>query len=56
MKNKSLFWAIIALFLGWSTYKQFDFEAFRFKTPVAYLYIVTCLVAALFYLKSDKNQ
>jgi hypothetical protein len=56
MKQKSIFLAFIALFLGWSAYKQFDFEAFRFKSNVAWVYLITSLAAGYFYFKPLKTK
>jgi hypothetical protein len=56
MKKRSPFLAFIALFLGWAAYKQFDFETFRFKSAVGFVYIFTILLAAYFYFKPGKKE
>jgi hypothetical protein len=56
MKQRSLFLAFIAIFLGWSAYKQFDFETLRFKSGEAWVYLITSLAAGYFYLKPLKTK
>ena len=56
MKKKPPFFAFIALFLGWFTYKNFNFETFKFDTPVAWVYLITSLVAGYFYFNPLKNE
>ncbi len=56
MKKKSPFLAFIAGFLGWATYRHFDFDTFKFDTPVAYIYLITSIVAAYFYFNPIKKE
>jgi hypothetical protein len=56
MKQKSLFLVFIAIFLGIMAFKQFDFEALKFKTNVAYVYLITSLAAAYFYFYPPKTK
>ncbi len=49
MNKKSPILAFFAVFLGWFAYKQFDFEAFRFKNAVGYIYLLVSIVAGYFY-------
>jgi hypothetical protein len=56
MNKRSPFLAFIAIFLSWAAYKQFDFETFRFKSAVGFVYIFTVLLAAYFYFNPGKNE
>jgi hypothetical protein len=56
MKQKSLFLAFIAIFLGIMTFKQFDFETFKFKSAVAFVYLITSLAAGYFYFNPLKTK
>lgn len=48
---------VIALVLGWTIFKQFDFENIRFEQPaMAMVYILTFLMTVYFILKKDKKK
>lgn len=47
---------IIAIVLGWTIFKQFDFESFKFKQPaMAVVYILTFFMTVYFIFKKDKD-
>lgn len=48
---------IIAIILGWSIFKQFDFESLKFEKPaLAVVYIVTFLIAVYLITKNVKEK
>lgn len=48
---------VIALVLGWTIFKQFDFENLRFEQPaMAVVYILTLLMTVYFILKKDRKN
>ena len=48
---------IIAIVLGLTIYKQFDFKSFRFEQPVmAVVYILTFAMTLYFLFKKDKEK
>jgi membrane protein DedA with SNARE-associated domain len=48
---------IIAIVLGWTIFKQFDFENLKFEQPaMAVIYIITFLMTVYFIFKKDKNK
>jgi predicted ferric reductase len=48
---------IIAVILGWTIFKQFDFENLKFEKPaMAVVYILTFLMTVYFILKKDKGK
>jgi predicted ferric reductase len=48
---------IIAVVLGWTIFKQFDFENLKFEKPaMAVVYILTFLMTVYFILKKDKDK
>ena len=48
---------IIAVVLGWTIFKQFDFESLKFEKPaMAVVYILTFLMTVYFILKKDKDK
>lgn len=48
---------IIAVVLGWTIFKQFDFENFKFDNPaMAVIYILTFLMTVYFIFKKDKDK
>jgi predicted ferric reductase len=60
MENKksiNFFLGIIAVILGWTLFKQFDFENLKFKhTALAIVYLV-CFVFSIYCLmKNYKNR
>jgi hypothetical protein len=48
---------IIAVVLGWTIFKQFDFEKLKFEKPaMAVVYTLTFLMTVYFILKKDKGK
>lgn len=48
---------IIAIVLGWTIFKQFDFEKLKFEKPaIAVVYILTFLMTAYFIFKPNKKE
>lgn len=48
---------IIAIILGWTLFKQFDFENLKFKhTGLAIIYLVTFLFSIYFLIRNYKNR
>jgi predicted ferric reductase len=48
---------IIAVVLGWTIFKQFDFENLKFEKPaMAVVYILTFLMTVYFIFKKDKGK
>jgi predicted ferric reductase len=48
---------IIAIVLGWTIFKQFDFENFKFEKPaMAVVYILTFLMTVYFIFKNNKEK
>jgi hypothetical protein len=48
---------IIAIVLGWTIFKQFDFEQFTFEQPaMAIVYILTFLMTMYFIIKKDPEK
>lgn len=60
MNNKSaqVFpFGIIAVVLGWTIYKQFDFENLKFENPaLAVVYILTFAMSVYFLVKNAKQK
>jgi len=60
MENKkalSFVFGIIAIILGWTLFKQFDFENLKFKhTGLAIVYIVTFVFSIYFLIRNYKNR
>ena len=49
--------SIIAIILGWTLAKQFDFENLKFEKPwLAIVYLITFLFSIYIVIKSAKNQ
>ena len=43
--------------LGWTIFKQFDFEKFKFEKPaIAVVYILTFLMTVYFIFKPNKKE
>lgn len=56
-KGQAFPFAIIAIVLGWTIYKQFDFENLKFEKPVlAVVYILTFLMSVYFLVKNTKEK
>jgi len=48
---------IIAIVLGWTIFKQFDFENLKFEKPVlAVVYILTFLISVYLLIKNSKSK
>ena len=48
---------IIAVVLGWTIFKQFDFEKLKFEKPaIAVVYILTFLMTVYFIFKPNKKE
>lgn len=48
---------IIAIVLGWTIFKQFDFENVKFEKPaMAVVYILTFLMTLYFIFKKEKEN
>ena len=48
---------IIAVVLGWTIFKQFDFEKLKFEKPaMAVVYTLTFLMTVYFILKKEKGK
>ena len=60
MENKKLvnfFFVMIALILGWTLYKQFDFENLRFEnTGLAIIYMVVFVMSIYFLIKDYRKR
>jgi membrane protein DedA with SNARE-associated domain len=53
MKGPNFFWTLIALILGVTLYRKFDFENFTFEQPALAIVYVIVLVAAIFMIVKD---
>jgi len=60
MENRKAFlftFSIVAIILGWTLFKQFDFENLKFKnTALAIVYAVTFVFSVYFLLRNYKNR
>jgi predicted ferric reductase len=60
MENKkgiNFFLGIVAIILGWTLFKQFDFENLKFKhTGLAIIYIVTFVFSICVLIRNYKNS
>jgi predicted ferric reductase len=60
MENKkgiNFFLGIVAIILGWTLFKQFDFENLKFKhTGLAIIYIVTFVFSISVLIRNYKNS
>jgi hypothetical protein len=49
--------AIIAVVLGWTIFKQFDFENLKFEKPaLAIVYVLTFIMSVYFLVKNMKGK
>ena len=56
-KAISFSFGIVAVILGWTLFKQFDFENLKFKhTGLAIVYIITFVFSIYFLIRNNKNQ
>ena len=56
-KEYSYLLIIIAVVLGWTIFKQFDFEKLKFEKPaMAVVYTLTFLMTVYFILKKEKGK
>lgn len=60
MQNKKLpnfFFVIIAIILGWTLFKQFDFENLKFEhTGLAIVYIIIFVLSIYFLIRDYKRR
>lgn len=60
MGNKKIstyIFGIIVIILGWTLFKQFDFENLKFEKPaLAIVYIITFLASAFFLVKNLREK
>jgi membrane protein DedA with SNARE-associated domain len=50
-------WAIVAIILGVTLYKQFDFQTMQFEKPaMAVIYAITFVAAIFFLIKGRKRR
>lgn len=48
---------IVAIVLGWTIYKQFDFKSFKFEEPgIATVYVLTFLMTVYFLVKNAREN
>lgn len=48
---------IIAIVLGWTIYKQFNFDNFKFEKPaIAVVYIIAFAIVVYLLVKKDKKK
>lgn len=56
-KGQPFPFVIIAIVLGWTIFKQFDFENLKFEKPaLAVIYILTFLMSVYFLVKNVKEK
>lgn len=56
-KGQPFPFVIIAIVLGWTIFKQFDFENLKFEKPaLAVVYILTFIMSVYFLIKNAKEQ
>jgi membrane protein DedA with SNARE-associated domain len=56
-KGQALPFAIIAVVLGWTLFKQFDFENLKFEKPaLAIVYGLTFIMSVYFLVKNMKGK
>ncbi|QRR02489.1 hypothetical protein HWI92_17020 [Dyadobacter sandarakinus] len=57
MNSMNPIWAIVAIILGVTLYKQFDFQTFQFEnTPLAIIYLITFMASVFFLIKGWKQS
>ncbi|WP_439557300.1 hypothetical protein [Dyadobacter sp.] len=50
-------WAIVAIILGVTLYKQFDFQTLQFEKPaLAVVYLLTFIASVYFLIKGRKQS
>nr|WP_294876547.1 hypothetical protein [uncultured Pedobacter sp.] len=56
-KGQPFPFVIIAIVLGWTIFKQFDFENLKFEKPaLAVVYILTFIMSVYFLVKNAKKE
>ncbi|MBX2921628.1 MAG: hypothetical protein KF746_05475 [Chitinophagaceae bacterium] len=56
-KGQSFPLLIIAIVLGWTIFKQFDFENLKFEKPaLAIVYILTFILSVYLLIKNTKGK
>ena len=55
-KGYNFFFALIAIILGWTLFKHFDFQTFRFADPdLDILYLIVFVLSIYFIFKGSKK-
>lgn len=56
-KGYNFFFALIAIILGWTLFKHFDFENFKLADPVLdILYLIVFVISIYFLIKDYRRQ
>ena len=55
-KTTSIIFAIIAIILGFTLYKQFDFQTFKFEKPALAPVYATVFFASIFFLVKNAKK
>jgi len=56
-KGQAFIFGIVAIILGWTLFKQFDFESLKFEKPaLAVVYILTFIMSVFFLVKNVKEK
>jgi len=55
-KTTSSIFAIIAIILGFTLYKQFDFQTFKFEKPALAPIYATVFFASIFFLVKNTKK
>lgn len=56
-KGLTFLFLIIAIILGWTIFKQFDFENLKFEKPaLAVVYVLTFIMSVYFLFKNFKEK
>ncbi|WP_214226460.1 hypothetical protein [Pedobacter sp. B4-66] len=56
-KGLTFVFAIVAIILGWTIFKQFDFETLKFEKPaLAIVYVLTFIMSVYFLVRSFKEK
>lgn len=56
-KGINLFLAFIAVILGWTLFKHFDFKAFKFADPyLDILYLIVFVISIYLIIKDRKRK
>lgn len=56
-KSINFFFAVITIIVGWTLYKQFNFETLQFEnTALAIVYAATLIISVTLLIKNYRNQ